>query len=217
MFRQFKDLQKSDAREGMGIPGFWESMVEFYQRQDAKTDVAEVKNRAEKSLDRLRCFQYANCWNMSKSESALMWKAYAPQGIAITTTVGKFTHAKQESGQDLSVRSQKIAYANSWSELRKCGYSHNGIALNRLFLHTKRRAFAGEKEIRFRIAPVFKFGAMPDGSPDPNECPPWYPVIFENLAWIEEVVAESSIPKWAMRPIHELANQQSLTFRSSEI
>jgi hypothetical protein len=220
MFRQFKELQKNDTREGMVTEGFWESVLEFYRGQDPCADLAELRKRAEESLNRLRCFEYASCWNMAKTENALMWKAYASRGVAIKTTVSKLTHAQQQSRIDkLSIRVQKIEYANHWRELEKRGYRHDGIALNRLFLHTKRRAFIGEKEVRFRIQPVFPFKVNPDGSysADPKECPPWFPLTFENLDWIEEVVAESSIPPWAVRTIRQLIGQHNLHFRQSGI
>jgi hypothetical protein len=220
MFRQFKELQKSDAREGMVTEGFWESVLEFYRRQDPCADIAELRQRAEESLNRLRCFEYASCWNMAKTENAFMWKAYAPRGVAIKTTIGKLRHADQQSGKDkFNIRLQKIEYADHWQELEKRCYQHDGIALNRLSLHTKRRAFIGEHEVRFRIAPIFPFKLNPDGSysADPKECPPWFPLTFENLNWIEEVVAESSIPPWAVKTIQQLTDQHRVRFRQSRI
>lgn len=220
MFRQFKELQKSDAREGMVTTGFWKSILEFYREQDPQAEIAELQNKAEVSLDRLRCFEYASCWSMSDGENALMWRAYAPQGIAIRSTVRKFIDARQESVQPQRICPQRIEYADHWRDLQRRGYRHNGTPLNRLFLHTKRKAFASEREVRFRIAPVPEFPLGPDGQPtsaDPNRAPPWFPVQFENLNWIEEVVAESSIPQWCVGPIHQLADQHNLTFRASEI
>jgi hypothetical protein len=131
MFRQFKELQKSDAREGMVTEGFWESMLEFYREQEPQAEITEIRRRAETTLNKLRCFGYASCWNMSARENALMWKAYAPQGIAIRTTVKKFRKAKQPVGQDLGIRAQKVEYADHWKDLKKRGYSHDGIPLNR--------------------------------------------------------------------------------------
>jgi hypothetical protein len=220
MFRQFKELQNSDAREGMVPDGFWESMLDFYREQQPQADITEFRQRSETTLNKLRCFGYASCWSMSAGENALMWKAYAPQGIAVRTTVKKFRNAKQPAGNELSIRAHKMEYADHWSDLRKCGYWHTGIPLNRLFLHTKRRAFVSERAVRFSIAPAFPFLMAPDGTavpPDPNKCPPWFPVRFENLNWIEEVVAESSIPNWAVETIRKLADQQNIKFRGSEI
>lgn len=220
MFHQFKQLQKSDAREGMVVPGFWESVIELERQRDPNADISELRIRAERSLDRLRCFEYANCWNMAKNESFLMWKAYAPAGIAIRTTVTKFKNASQQIGSDrLTIQSQKIVYADHWRELERRGYSHNGIPLNKLFLHTKRKAFSSEREVRFRISPVFSYPYVrqQNGSflQDASACPAWFPVLFENLAWIEEVVAESSVPPRALAEIRALTHQHDLKFRVS--
>jgi len=163
MFHQFKELQELDEREGMVVPGFWKSVVKHERRRSPNADISELRMRAETSLDKLRCFAYANCWNMAKSENLLMWKAYAPKGIAIRTSVGKFKNAQQEEGKErLSIRLQKIAYADHWRDLEKRGYRHYGIPLNKLFLHTKRKAFAGEREVRFSIQPPFPFKRKPD-------------------------------------------------------
>jgi hypothetical protein len=222
MFRQFKELRELDEREGMVVPGFWESVIEYQRQQYPNTDISEFRTRAERSLDRMRCFEYANCWNMAKNESFLMWKAYAPKGIAIRTTVGKFKNAPQENTNDrLSIRLQKIVYADHWRELERRGYRHNGIPLNVLFLHTKRKSFSSEREVRFRIQPVFSFPYIrqPDGSSlqDASGCPPWFPVVFENLDWIDEVVGESSIPSQAASSIRRLTDQHNLKFRISDI
>ena len=222
MFHQFKELQKIDAREGMVVPGFWESVIEHERQRDPNADITELRTRGERSLDRIRCFEYTNCWNMAKNESTLMWKAYAPQGIAIRTTIGKFKNAPQENGNDrLSIRLQKIVYADHWRELERRGYRHNGIPLNVLFLHTKRKSFSSEKEVRFRISPAFSFPYIrqPNGSflQDASACPAWFPVVFENLDWIDEVVAESSIPLRAASGIRRLVSQHNLKFRISDL
>ena len=45
------------------------------------TKMSEYYRRAgQGNLYKLRRFCYANCWNMSDAEDALMWKAYAPIG-----------------------------------------------------------------------------------------------------------------------------------------
>jgi hypothetical protein len=51
--------------------------VRLYRLQVPTADTAELRKRAEVSLDKLRCFEYASCWTMAKAENALMWKAYA--------------------------------------------------------------------------------------------------------------------------------------------
>jgi hypothetical protein len=222
MFHQFKELQKSDAREGMVVPGFWESVIEHQRQRYPDTDINELKARAEGSLDRIRCFDYANCWNMAKNESFLMWKAYAPKGIAIRTTVGKFKNAPQERGTGrVNIQLQKIVYADHWRELEERGYRHNGVPLNKLFLHTKRKAFSSEREVRFRISPAFSYPYIlqPNGSylQDASACPAWFPVVFENLDWIEEVVAESSISSQGASKIRRLVDQHNLKFGVSDI
>jgi hypothetical protein len=222
-FHQFKDLQKIDAREGMVVPGFWESVIEYYRQHHPNQTVAELRAMGERSLDRIRCFAYANCWNMAKSENVLMWKAYARKGIAIRTTVRRFRTAPRVMAEDrFNIQLQKITYADHWRELERRGYRHNGIPLNKLFIHTKRKAFTGERELRFRISPVFPFpynipGPRGGFMQDASRCPAWFPVIFENLDWIQEVVAESSISGRTATAIRRLVEQHNLKFRISGI
>lgn len=52
---------------------------------------------------------------------------------------------------------------------------------------------------------------------DASRCPAWFPVIFENLDWIQEVVAESSISARTAIAIRRLAEQHNLKFRISGI
>jgi hypothetical protein len=221
-FHQFKDLQKIDEREGMVVPGFWDSVIEYYCQHHPNHTVGELRAMGERSLDRMRCFAYANCWNMAKSENVLMWKAYASKGIAIRTTVRQFRNAPRVMGVDrFNIQLQKITYADHWRELEQRGYRHNGIPLNKLFLHTKRKAFSSERELRFRISPnlPLPYILQPNGSymKDASRCPAWFPVIFENLNWIQEVVAESSISPRTAAPIRRLVEEHNLKFRISNI
>jgi hypothetical protein len=220
MFHQFKELQESDEREGMVTDGFWESVLEFLHQEDPDKGPDKLREWAEEQLDRLRCFEYASCWIMADGESAKMWKDFAPGGIAIRTKVGAFAHAKQTGLDPPDITSQIIEYADHWSELEARGYRHCGVPLNRLFLHTKRKRFKDENEIRFRVHPVPRYPVMPDGtrtSANPSECKPWFPVVFETLDWIEEIVAASSIPSGDAESIRQRVEQRGLNFRGSKI
>lgn|SRR6202035_5123679 len=220
MFHQFKELRKSDEREAMVTEGFWESLLEFLRRIDPDEDADKLRAWAEEQLDRLSCFEYASCWIMADTENDKMWRDFAPEGIAIRTNVGEFAHAKQTGLNPQPIRSQIIEYADQWSELEARGYSHCGVPLNRLFLHTKRKRFADENEIRFRVHPVPTFPLMPDGrrtSANPRDSKPWHPVTFETLDWIEEIVAASSLPSSDTESIRQRVEQKGLNFRRSEI
>jgi hypothetical protein len=214
MFHQFKKLEESDAREGMAIEGFWQSMP------DAGDD---WKKKSDEILQDLRYANYASCWNMSDIENALMWRGYARQGIAIKTTVDQLKRAEQEGDEQLSLRGNEIVYADNWPELEAQGYRHNDIPLNVLFLHTKRKAFAGEHEVRFRVqlsAASFPQILKVPGKPHPDLakiCPHWLAVTFVKLDWINEVVAESSIPAWAVSTIRQLTEAQGPKFRQSGV
>ena len=215
-----RDALRSDEQEGMVTEGFWESVSEFLRREDPSKGPDDLREWAERQLDRLRCFEYANCWIMADAEIANMWRDFAPRGIAIKTTVGKFTHARQPVAGKLSIRSQKIEYANHWSELEERGFQHCGIPLNRLFLHAKRTEFSGQNEIRFCVAPPPKrYLRQPDGSAaaDPGESEPWCPVAFETLDWIDEIVAASSVPPEEAESIRRRVEAKGLRFRQSEI
>ncbi len=226
MFHQFIELQKIDAREGMVSDDFWRSIWEHLQaRLPFPADLGITTQMAEARLDRLRCLIYASCWNRGKHENNVMWKAYAPKGIAIRTTVGKFKNAPQASGNErLTIELQKIVYADNWRDLEQRGYRHNEEPQNMLFLHTKRKAFSSEREIRFRISPFGRDRAeitwgrngMVFSYPLPD-CPEWFPVVFENLHWIEEVVADSSISSRAASMIRRQTNQHNLKFSVSDL
>jgi hypothetical protein len=60
---------------------------------------------------------------------------------------------------------------------------------------------------------------QPNGSrlQDASACPAWFPVVFENLDWIEAVVAESSIPSRAATAIRRRVDQHNLKFSISDI
>jgi hypothetical protein len=214
MFHQFKKLEENDAREGMAIEGFWESMPD-------RTN--DWKERSEESLKALRYTCYASCWSMSKIENALMWRGYARQGIAIKTTVKQLREAAQEGDEQLSIRGNEIVYADNWAELEALGYRHDGIPLNVLFMHTKRKAFVDEREARFHIqitAESFPALLGIPGRPSPDLtkiCPLWVPIRFTSLDWINEVVAETSIPTWAVHTIRQIAEAKVLKFRQSGI
>jgi len=213
MFHQFKKLQESDAREGMAIEGFWDSMP---------ARIGDMKDKSEQILDDLLQVCYASCWSMSEIENALMWRGFARQGIAIKTTFEQLRKAEQE-GDEQSIRGHEIIYADNWAELEAQGYCHNEIPLNRLFMHTKRKAFADEREARFQVqlsAASFPAILKIPGKPHPDLtkiCRPWIPVTFAKLDWINEVVAESSIPDWAVGTIRQLVEAQGLKFRQSGI
>ncbi len=224
MFNQFHRLQESDRREGMVIEGFWESV-----KETPDADIGVLQEKGEHNLKLSLSFAYANCWNKREHESALMWKAYAPQGIAIQTTVGKLMDAKIISLMNKKVTDDEdppkleqftIEYADHWSELEAKGYRHHRIPLNRLFLHTKRNAFSDENEVRFHVQPIPKFPVKPNGSPssaDPLDCPPWCPVVFDTLDWIEQIVAAPSAPDSTTNPVRQLAKQNGIKFRISGI
>ena len=213
VFQQFRELQKKDKQEGMIPSGFWESWETYMRRRINDEElIASTRKTNEKHVNDLRCFDYASCWNMAKTENALMWMAYAPKGIAIKSTVNKLRRAKIDPESEVtSIGYDRIVYADDWHELSKHGLDHEGILLARLFLHTKRKAFDGENEVRFRIQlPVSVCS-------DAANCPPWFLVKFENLDWIERVVAESSIAPWAIETIRQLTDQHGLSFEQSGI
>jgi hypothetical protein len=220
MFHQFKELRKSDEQEGMVTEGFWESLLDFFHRIDPDEDSDKLRQWAEAQLDKLTCFEYASCWIMADTGKAKMWKNFAPGGIAIRTKVGELMGAKQAGSRPQTIRSQIIEYADHWSELEARGYSHCGVPLNRLFLHTKRNKFKDENEIRFRIQPVANFPIGPDGTPrsaDPRDCPAWWPVRFETLNWIGEIIAAPSIPSKDAESIQRRVEQKGLSFSRSKI
>lgn len=215
MFHQFKKLEESDVREGMAIEGFWESMPDRADDWEEKSD---------RNLQILRYTWYASCWSMSEIEDALMWRGYAPRGIAIKTTVGQLKKAEQEERGRLSICGNEIVYANDWPELETQDYTHlNKIPLHVLFMHTKRKAFADEREARFRVQINTKIcPALLNVSGKLDDLPKicrdeWFPVTFTKLDWIDEVVAESSIPPWAADTIRQLVEGQGLKFRQSGI
>lgn len=225
MFHQFKKLQESDAREGMAVEGFWNSV----ERQQDR-DITNLREMGENSRERLLYFTYANCWNMADHESALMWKAYAPGGIAIETTVGDLENAPiarlmnvdQPGSGGPKLRQLTIEYADDWQELEEKGYRHNSTPLNRLFSHLKRNAFRGEAEVRFDImppAPTSEYQQRADGSllADVNRRPAWCPVAFASLGWIKQIVAAPSTPEWAAEPIKRLSEEKGLAFTVSGI
>jgi hypothetical protein len=216
-FHQFKKLQDADQREGMIPDGFWEDTQQAEQ---------EWKEKIDRHREDQLGFAYANCWNMGGCENSLMWKAYAPQGVAIRTTVGKLTGAAitkvmetDFKGNDApKIEQLTIEYADDWSELEVKDYHKDPPPLV-LFLHLKRRAFACEAEVRFRILPHPEFRRQPDGtvSAKREDCPEWCPVKFKALDWIDEVVTAPSMKAEAAESIDRLARERGLNFRHSAL
>lgn len=218
MFHQFIRLRDNDKREGMVPNDFWDSMPED----------KSLRENAEENLSKLLFFTYANCWNMDERENALMWKAYAPGGVAIQTTVGKLMDAKLARVMSTDSKGNgwpkieqcTIEYADSWAELKEKGYRHNDIPLNFLFLHLKRKAFRGEAEVRFRIQSPENFPVQANGSfitPKPEDAPHWCPVTFKTLDWIDQVVTAPSTSEWATKPIQRAAEKKRVRFSASGI
>lgn len=214
MFRQFKELEESDRHEGRSIEGFWETVPD---------DMIDLKERSKKTREKLRYCCYASCWSMSEIESALMWSGYARQGVAIKTTVKQLREAQRDTTEQMSIQAAEIVYADNWTELQAQGYHHNGIPLNRLFMHTKRKAFTDEREARFSVQlngsthpALIKY---PDRLPPDYAqiCRPWFPITFTKLDWINKVVAESSIPEWAVATLRQMVEAQGLEFQQSGI
>ena len=49
----------------------------------------ETIERIKRSKIKLKQWTYVTCWQRAEDESALMWSAYAPQGVAVRTTYAK--------------------------------------------------------------------------------------------------------------------------------
>ena len=110
-------------------------MSEFHRQKNPTVKMADLEGIIEKSkeqLETLRCLNYASCWIMATTENALMWKAYAPGGVAIRTTVRKFRFAEQEKereGVRVSLWPHRIVYADHWQQLKR-RFRHDGIRLS---------------------------------------------------------------------------------------
>jgi hypothetical protein len=218
IFRQFRGLERNDKAEGKIPEGFWEAFERDAAKRGASAaEIVEIRGRAETSLERLRHFRYVSCWTMATTENALLWQVYAPHGIAVRTTVGKLRTAKiLTPSEQIAIWSRGMEYADDWSELEERGLQHYGVVPNRLFLHTKRTLFAGENEVRFFVDPpaIFEPTLGPQLA-DPAKMPAWYSVTFETLTWIEEIVADSSLPDWAIDTLASIAKLHGLKFRLS--
>jgi hypothetical protein len=120
MFRQSKELEKIDRQEGMIPDKFWESWEEWTRKQDPTEDIREARKTAERSLSRLRHFQYVSCWTAGKIESALMWMAYAPRGVAVRTTIGALKGAPLTNIDHCGpIQSKVMVYADNWPDLER--------------------------------------------------------------------------------------------------
>ena len=219
IFRQFRGLERNDRAEGKIPDGFWETFERDAVAAGATaSEILETRRKAETSLERLRCFRYVSCWTMGTSENALLWQVYAPQGIAVRTRVGKLRTAPLASAvADICIYSTGMEYADDWSELEAQGFQHYGVVPNKLFLHTKRTLFAGENEVRFYIDPPAVYELDETGAPtaDPDKAALWYAIEFANLRWVEEIVADSSLPVWAAQTLAEFVQPLGLRFRQS--
>jgi len=77
-----------------------------------------------KAFDALYRKVFLNCWCINETESYLMWRAYAPKGFVVKTTIGKLKNSLLKRNKDTNFRIDKINY-NSLEELKKL-YSVSG-------------------------------------------------------------------------------------------
>lgn len=63
---------------------------------------------------------FINCWCINKDESYLMWRAYANEGFAIKTTIGKLKKSLLKNDVHENLTIDKIHYC-SLKDLRKFG------------------------------------------------------------------------------------------------
>lgn len=74
----------SDGLEGSLTHRTREHLASWFRAQNHSDEISaweEVKKYEENQAE-----FFASCWHMNKSESYLMWKAYAERGIAVRTT-----------------------------------------------------------------------------------------------------------------------------------
>ena len=220
MFRQFRDLERSDKQEGMIPDEFWESWERARHQERPDGGLGKSRKEADARLFMLRCTQYISCWNAAEGENALMWMSYAPKGVAIKTTVGRLSEAGYENKEQFGmINCERVEYADDWHDLEDRGFEHGGVVQNRLFLNRKRKLFSAENEVRLRIQPRptcqndADIERRPPGFPE--LWPTWFPVVFENLEWVDEVVADSSIAAWSIATFSELIASSGLRLRLS--
>jgi hypothetical protein len=74
----------SDGLEGSLTNRTREHLANWYQTQNHSNESSAWE--AVKKYEEFQAEFFASCWHMNKSESYLMWKAYAERGIAVRTT-----------------------------------------------------------------------------------------------------------------------------------
>ncbi|HEV2379605.1 MAG TPA: DUF2971 domain-containing protein [Terriglobia bacterium] len=89
----------------------------------------------------LRKLVLVNCWHMNPTESAAMWKLYAPgkQGVAIDSTFGRLRDSFSAAKENVHI-----------GEVKYADFSDQSSRLGNAFLHflRKRRSFEHERELR---------------------------------------------------------------------
>jgi hypothetical protein len=78
----------SDGLEGSLTNRTREHLANWYQAQNHSNESSAWE--AVKKYEEFQAEFFASCWHMNKSESYLMWKAYAERGIAVRTTFERF-------------------------------------------------------------------------------------------------------------------------------
>ena len=91
-----------------------------------------------------RC-HLVNCWSMSEYENALMWKWYAPNGVAINTTIGRLKEAFRDLTETFYIG--KVKYIDYEKDLANL---QNNM-LTPLFY--KNVMYESEKEVRVCVQP----------------------------------------------------------------
>lgn len=193
MFRKLIRMRDSDRAEGMSPNGY-----------------EDLGKSESNDMDQFLSNRWGACWMRNAEENALMWRAYAPRGVAIKATVGgllgAINEAKDRPPLKSDVEALEMLYHDEWDEVLKSldetgfevpDHPHLKRIRNYLLLaRIKRKAFAVENEIRFLAEPTVALASEWKERATTNErpiFPDWLTMPVDDLHWIEKLVVDESV------------------------
>jgi hypothetical protein len=178
----------------------WEGRVSRAQVNDLCIDLEDAQHLdlAPRILDLYRTFVAScaiSCWHASDTESVAMWKLYAtgPDGVAISTTVGKVDDSLNHMDHiNLNCHIGTVRYIDHESNVFTERPPERCTALQCLF--EKRREYAHEREVRFVLV-----------NPKSTEIP------LQDLSFIEQIIISPAFPAWAVSSLQSMQSAVGVT------
>ncbi len=193
LFRRLDRMRESDRAEGMLPSG--------------RAEPRHLDSRSQNHVDEALEKRWGQCWRRERDECALMWRAYAPRGVAVRTSFSALKKAmmpptvSEGTHSQISIAAVPMIYADVWTDrMKKENFEPIKEARVPLAACVKRVAFHNEEELRLvarprdaRIATGIKPAPLHGSHAEVLTFPEWLSVPVASLDWIEKLVIDEAV------------------------